>query len=110
VKRIIYLAASVLVVVLVLASGALAQDLAPGDDDPYLSEQYVVVVGDEELQQIAGQPLPAGPPAEPVAVPDAPLAETGGFVVPSVLLPAVALLLLGSGVLASYAVHRRRSR
>ncbi len=109
-KRIIYLATSVLVVVLVLAPSALAQDLAPGDDDPYLPEQNVVVVGDEELEQIAGQPLPAGPPAEPVTVPDAPLAEAGGFVAPTVLLPAVALLLLGSGLLASYAVNRRRGR
>jgi hypothetical protein len=88
----------------------MAQDLAPGDDDPYGPEQYVVVVGDEELQQVAGQPLPAELPAEPVPVPEAPLADTGGFVAPSVLLSAVALLMLGSGVLAAYAVHRRRGR
>ncbi len=109
-ERTVYLAASVLVAVLVLAPVAMAQDLAPGDDDPYGPEQYVVVVGDEELQQVAGQPLPAELPAEPVPVPEAPLADTGGFVAPSVLLSAVALLMLGSGVLAAYAVHRRRGR
>lgn len=108
VKRIMCLATVALVAVLVLAPGALAQqDAAPGDDDPYLPEQNVVVVGHDELQQIAGQPLPQQQPAEPVSVPvEATLAQTGG---PAILLP-VAALLLGSGVLAAYAVLRRRSR
>ena len=109
VKRIMCLATAALVAVLVVAPGALAQqyDAAPGDDDPYLPEQNVVVVGHDELQQIAGQPLPQQQPAEPVPVPvEATLAQTGG---PAILLP-VAALLLGSGVLAAYAVLRRRSR
>ena len=103
------LVAAALVAVLVLAPSASAQDMAPGDDDPYAPEQYVVEVGDDELQQIAGQPLPEQLPAEPVPVPDeATLAQTGG---PAILLPAAATLLLGSGVaLAAYAALRHRGR
>ncbi len=108
-NRIVHLVAAALVAVLILAPSALAQDAAPGDDDPYLPEQNVVVVGDDELQQIVGQPLPQQMPAEPVPVTDEPLAQTGGLVAPSVLLPAAALLL-GSGVMISYAVLRHRSR
>ena len=106
-KRIICLAAAALVAVLVAAPGALAQqyDAAPGDDDPHLPEQNVVVVGHDELQQIAGQPLPQQQPAEPVPVPDeATLAQTGG---PTILLPVLAAVVLGSGVLAAYSVLRR---
>ena len=109
VKRIMCLAAAAVVAVLLAAPGALAQqyDAAPGDDDPYLPEQNVVVVGHDELQQIAGRPLPQQQPAEPVPVPDeATLAQTGG---PAVLLP-VAAVLLGSGVLAAYAVLLRRAK
>jgi len=104
------LAAAAVVAVLLAAPGALAQqyDAAPGDDDPYLPEQNVVVVGHDELQQIAGGPLPQQQPAEPVPVPadEATLAQTGG---PAVLLP-VAAVLLGSGVLAAYAVLLRRAK
>ena len=106
VKRMIYLAMTALVVMLVLAPSALAQDVAPGDDDPYSPEQNVVVVGHDELQQIAGQPLPQQRPAEPATVPAETLAETGG---PAIPLPVAALL--GSGaLLASYAALRRRRR
>ena len=111
--------AAALVAVLVLAPSALAQDMAPGDDDPYAPEQYVVVVGDDELQQIAGQPLPQQPPDEPIDEPGGPapkegtqpkggsLPKSGGAMTPSVLLLPAAALLLGSGVLG-YAVLRRR--
>jgi hypothetical protein len=108
VKRMMCLAAAAVVAVLVAAPGALAQqyDAAPGDDDPHLPEQNVVVVGHDELQQIAGQPLPQQQPTEPVPVPDdeATLAQTGG---PTILLPVLAAVVLGSGVLAAYTVLRR---
>ena len=110
VKRMIYLATGALLVMLILTPSALAQqyDAAPGDDDPYSPEQNVVVVEHHELERIAGQPLPQHIPAEPVPVPDGPpLPQSGGLVAPSVLLP-VAVLLLGSGVLISCAVLRRR--
>ena len=107
-KRMIYLATGALLVMLILAPSALAQDVAPGDDHPHSPEQYVVVVEHHELERIAGQPLPQYTPAEPVPVPDGPpLPQSGGLVAPSVLLP-VAVVLLGSGVLVSCAVHRRR--
>lgn len=102
-KRIICLATVALLAIMILAPTALAQDANPaGDDDPFLPEQNAVVVSDEELEQIAGQPRPSQGPT------DEPLPKTGGpeIVGASVILPASALLL-GSGVLA-YAVLRRR--
>ncbi len=118
-KRIIYLAMAAVVGMLVLMPAALAQDMAPGDDDPHAPEQGVVQVGShEELEQIVGQPVPSPHPGQhPGEVPTAPtqaapaaaggagLPSTGG---PSVILSAAALLLVGSGVLA-YATLRRRS-
>ena len=90
-KRLVYLAVATLVAMVVLAPSALAQDAVPaGDDDPLLPEQNVVEVGHEELARIAGQPLP----------------KTGGPELGAVLVPAAALLFLGSGVLA-YVVLRR---
>ncbi len=108
VKRMIYSAMTALVAVLVLVPSALAQDVAPGDDDPHSPEQDVVVVEHEELQRVAGQPLPQQRPDPPATVPDGTLAQTGG---PAILVPTAAALLLGSGVLlASYAALRRRRR
>ncbi len=112
-KRIIYLATAALVAMLVLMPAALAQDMAPGDDDPQAPEQGVVQVGShEELQQIVGQPVPSPHPGDhPGEVPHSPTQEggalpsTGGS---SVILSAAALLLVGSGILA-YATLRRRS-
>jgi len=101
VKRVAYLALAALVALTILAPAALAQDAVPGDDDPYLPEPNAVVVGShEELERIAGQPVPSQPPASQ------PLPKTGGPSVVSAILPAAALLLVGSGVLA-YAVLRR---
>ena len=83
-KKAIYLAGAVLVALLILAPTALAQD-----KDLMTPEENAVVVDEDALQQIAGQPLPetGGP-------------EIGTFAV----LPAA--LLLASGVL-SYAATRR---
>jgi hypothetical protein len=108
VKRILYLAIAALVALLVLLPTALAQDMVPGDDDPHLPEPSAVVVGShQELEQIAGQPVPSPDPGQhPEPVPAAPtqgLPASGG---PSVILPAAALLLVGSGVLA-YGVLRK---
>ncbi len=92
-KRVIFLVMAALLAMLILVPGALAQDVHPGDDDPFLPEQNVAVVSHEELAQIAGQPLP----------------KTGGPGIGSalaVVLPASALLL-GLGVLA-YGVSRHR--
>ena len=90
-KRVVYLATAALVAILILMPGALAQSAVPGDDDPYLPEPNAIVVSEEELQKIAGQPLP----------------KTSGpnFIGTPIILAAA--LLLGSGVL-SYAVLRRR--
>ena len=113
-KRIIYLALAAFVVMLISVPAALAQDAVPGDDHPHLPEPNAVVVGShEELEQIAGQPVPSQHPGEPPEqVPASPsqspsqgLPKTGGPSV-SVILPAAALLLVGSGVLA-YAILRR---
>ena len=113
-KRIVYLATAALVGMLILVPAALAQDVVPGDDHPHLPEPNAVVVGShEELEQIAGQPVPSQHPGEPPEqVPASPsqspsqgLPKTGGPSV-SVILPAAVLLLVGSGVLA-YAVLRR---
>jgi len=110
-RRITYLVTAVLVAMLLLVPAALAQDIAPGDDDPHLPEPNAVEVSShEELEQIAGQPKPSpdpGQPPEPVpAAPPQGLPKTGGPSV-TVVLPAAALLLVGSGVLI-YATLRRK--
>ena len=109
-KRLMYLATAALVAMLILVPTALAQDVHPGDDHPHQPEPHPQVASHEELQQIAGQPVPSPHPGQhPEQVPHSPtqgLPTTGG---PSVILPAGALLLVGSGVLA-YAALRRRSR
>jgi hypothetical protein len=97
---------------LILVPAALAQNMVPGDDHPHLPEPNAVVVGShEELERIAGQPVPSQHPGEPPeqvpASPSQGLPKTGGPSVVSAILPAAALLLVGSGVLA-YAVLRRR--
>ena len=110
-KRVVYLATATLAAMLILAPAALAQNMLPGDDDPYSPEPNAVVVGSqEELEQVAGQPVPSQHPGEPpVQVPDSPsqgLPKSGGPSV-SLILPAAALLLVvGSGVLV-YIVLRR---
>ena len=109
-KRVAYLALAAIVAMLILAPAALAQDALPGDDHPHLPEPNAVEVGShEELERIAGQPVPSQHPGEPPeqlpAPPSQGLPKTGGPPV-SVILPAAALLLVGSGVLA-YAVLRR---
>ena len=111
-KRVAYLALAALVALAILAPAALAQDAVPGDDDPYLPEPNAVVVGShEELERIAGQPVPSQHPGEPPeqvpASPSQGLPKSGGPSVVSVILPGAALLLVGSGVL-TYAVLRRR--
>ncbi len=83
VKRIVLLATAALVAMLVLAPAALAQNMARGDDDPRMPEPNAVAVGShEELQQIAGQPVPSPHPGDhPGEVPTAPtqgLPSTGG--------------------------------
>ncbi len=110
-KRVGYLALAAVVVMLISAPAALAQDAVPGDDHPHLPEPNAVVVGShEELERIAGQPVPSQHPGEPPeqvpASPSQGLPKTGGPSV-SALLPGAALLLVGSGVL-TYAVLRRR--
>lgn len=89
-KRIIYLAMAALLAMMILVpTVALAQDLLPGDDDPYLPEQNVVEFASKaEITQM--------------------LPKSGGprLFGTSLLLPTAALLL-GSGILV-YAVVRRR--
>jgi hypothetical protein len=111
VKRLVYLATATLVAMLILVPPALAQNMAPGDDHPHLPEPNAVVVGShEELEQVAGQPVPSQHPGEPPeqvpASPSGGLPKSGGPPV-GVILPAAALLLIGSGVFV-YAVLRRR--
>jgi LPXTG-motif cell wall-anchored protein len=98
------LVTTALLAMLIVVPAALAQNVVPGDDDPHSPEPNAVVVGShEELERIAGQPVPSQHPGEP---PDqGALPKTGGPSV-SVILPAAALLLVGSGVLA-YVVLRR---
>ena len=111
VKRLVYLATATLVAMLLLVPAALAQNMVPGDDHPHLPEPNAVEVGShEELEQVAGQPVPAQHPGEPPeqvpASPSGGLPKSGGPPV-GVILPAGALLLVvGSGVLV-YAVLRR---
>ena len=110
-KRVAYLAVAALVALTVLAPTALAQNMVPGDDHPHSPEPNAVVVGSHgELERVAGQPVPSQHPGEPPEqVPASPsqggLPKTGGPSV-GVILPAAALLLVGSGVFA-YAVLRR---
>ena len=91
-KRVVYLATAALVAMLILVPGALAQSAIPGDDDPLLPEPNAIVVSEEELQKIAGQPLP----------------KTSGpdFIGTPLILAAG--LLLSTSVLA-YGVLRRRT-
>src|SRR5918996_4519287 len=103
-----------LVAMLILMPAALAQGTVPGDDHPHLPEPNAVEVGSqEELERIAGQPVPSQHPGQhPEQVPASPsqgLPKTGGPSV-TVILPAVALLLAGSSVLAYAVAFRRRSR
>jgi hypothetical protein len=113
VKRTTYLAIAALVVMLVLAPAALAQDAVEGEDDVHAAEREATVVEHGELEQIAGQPLPKQVPDEPIDEPGGPapkggtLPKSGGVMTPSALLLPAAALLLGSGVLG-YAVLRRR--
>ncbi len=113
VKRTTYLAIATLVVMLVLAPAALAQDAVEGEDDVLAAEREATVVEHGELEQIAGQPLPKQVPDEPIDEPGGPapkggtLPKSGGLMTPSALFLPAAALLLGSGVL-SYAVLRRR--
>lgn len=112
VKRMVCLATAALVAMLMLVPAALAQGTVPGDDHPHLPEPNAVEVGShEELERIAGQPAPSQHPGQhPEPVPAAPpqgLPQTGGAPV-TVILPAAAVLLVGSGVLA-YAAFRMRS-
>jgi hypothetical protein len=104
-RRITYLVTTALLAMLIVVPAALAQNMVPGDDDPYSPEPNAVVVGShEELERIAGQPVPSQHPGEPPE--QGGLPKTGGPSV-SVILSAGALLLVGSGVL-SYVVLRRR--
>ncbi len=97
VKRLVCLATSTLVAMLILVPAALAQNMVPGDDNPHLPEHNAVVVGShEELEQVAGQPVPAQHPGEPPEqVPASPsgggLPKSGGPPV-GVFLPAGARL------------------
>jgi hypothetical protein len=114
VKRQTFLAvATLLVALLILAPSALAQDVVPGDDDPYSAEQNVMVVGSHpELEKAVGRQLPQQAPDEPIDEPGGPapksgtLPKSGGVVSPTaLLLPAAALLLVASAL--GYAVLRR---
>ncbi len=103
-RRITYLVTTALLAMLILVPAALAQNMIPGDDHPHSPEPNAVVVGShEELEQIAGKPVPSQHPGEPPE--QGGLPKTGGPSV-SAILPAAALLLVGSGVLA-YVVLRR---
>jgi len=104
-RRITYLVTIALLAMLILVPTALAQNMVPGDDDPYLPEPNAVVVGSqEELERVAGTPVPSQNPGQP---PEQVLPKSGGPSV-SVILPAAgALVLVGSGLFASYVVLRR---
>jgi LPXTG-motif cell wall-anchored protein len=105
VKRLVCLATVSLVAMLILVPAAL--EAVPGDDNPYLPEPDAVVVGSyEELEQIAGEPVPSQHPGEPPE--QGGLPKTGGATV-SMILPAAALLLVGSGLFV-YVVRRGGQR
>ncbi len=112
-KRVIYLATAALVAMLILVPTALAQDLVEGEDDVLAAEREATVVGHEELERIAGQPLPKQAPDEPIDEPGGPapkggtLPKSGGVMTPSALLLPAAALLLGSGVLTCAVLRRR---
>ena len=121
-KRLLYLATAAVVYMLILVPAALAQDVLPADDDPHSPEPHPQVATEEEHARIAGQPVPAQAPVQqhPGEVPDnpgthsptnqaGPLPSTGGVSV-IVILPAAAVLLMGSGVVAYAALRRRGSR
>lgn len=112
-KRLLYLATAAVVFMLILVPAALAQEAAPHSPEPHPQ------VSHEELERIAGQPVPAQAPIQqhPGEVPHSPdthtptnqagpLPSTGGV---SVILPAAAVLLVGSGVVAYAALRRRIS-
>ncbi len=104
-RRITYLVTTALLAMMIVVPVALAQNVVPGDDHPHSPEPNAVVVGSqEELERIAGQPVPSQHPGEPPEQGGG-LPKTGGPSV-SVILPATALLLVGSGVLV-YVVRRR---
>ena len=110
----IYLAAATLLGMMILMPSTFAQDISSGDTDVCSPEPNAIVVTQEELQSIAGQPPPSqGPTSEPPAscppLNSQPLPKSGGgsFGGPAVVLPAAAAALLGSGVLA-YGFLRRR--
>ncbi len=103
-RRITYSVTAALLAVLIVVPAALAQEAVPGDDHPHLPEPNAVVVGShEELEQIAGKSVPSHPGEPPEQ--GGGLPKTGGPAV-SMILPAGALLLVGSGVLV-YLVRRR---
>ncbi|HLL38449.1 MAG TPA: hypothetical protein VK357_02145 [Rubrobacteraceae bacterium] len=109
--RMTQLATAALVAMVILMPAALAQDTAPGDDDPHSPEPDAVAVGShEELERVAGRPVPSPDPGQhPEPVPAAPsqgLPKTGGPPL-TLILPAAALLLVGSGLL-TYAALRRQ--
>jgi hypothetical protein len=107
VKRVAYLALAAVVALLILAPSAMAQDVVPEDDHPHLPEPNAVVVGShEELERIAGQPVPSLHPGEPPSKEGLP--KSGGPSVSAIILPAAALLVVGSGVLAYAALRRGR--
>jgi hypothetical protein len=114
VKRATYLAIAALMIMLILAPAALAQDVVEGEDDVLAAEREATEVEHGELEQIAGQPLPKQVPDEPIDEPGGPapkggaLPKSGGVMTPSALFLPAAALLLGSGVLG-YAVLRRRN-
>jgi hypothetical protein len=79
VKRITYLVAIAFLAMMILVPTALAQDILSSDDDPMAPEPNAIELSHEELQQIAGQPLPSQMPTSE------PLPQTGA---PAVVLPA----------------------
>ena len=104
-RRITYLVTTALLAMLIVVPAALAQNVVPGDDHPHSPEPNALVVGShEELERIAGQPVPSQHPGEPPEQGKG-LPKTGGPYV-SVILPAAALLLVGSGVLAFVVLRR----
>lgn len=114
-KRLTRLATAALLAMLILVPGALAQGVElPGDADVLAPEPNAVVVDEETLQQIAGQPLPGEPAREPVSVQPstgAPLPGTGGPEIGSILAlvlsVSVVFFLSGLAILARLISRRR---